>query len=194
MAYPARVVSALLRLAPEQVRGLSAVQYDALVAAGMLDGQRVELLEGVLVEVAPSSPEHSATVRAVARALLEQLPSGWDVREEKPLRVSPSSEPEPDIAVVRDADWSTAHPTTALVLVEVARTSLVVDLEVKPAVYAAAGVREYWVIDLAARVVHVHRRPTRDGYDEVVVHRAGPLRSSTEPVIVLDVADVLAPE
>ncbi len=185
------VVSNVLRLVPERVRGLRLSEYDALVAAGLLEGERVELLEGELVEVAPTSPEHAWTTERVADALRDQRPTGWRVRTQQPLAVPPSSEPEPDVAVVRDQDYSHAHPRTALLVVEVARSSRETDLQVKPALYATAGVQEYWVVDPDERVVHVHRRRQQDGYGEVSVHRSGVLRSDTEPPFTLDLDAVL---
>lgn len=177
---------------PWAVRGLRVEEYDALVEAGLLDGERVELVEGALVEVAPTSPEHSASVQEVARALRRQLPKGWDVREEKPLRVPPGSEPEPDVAVVRDQDYRGEHPSTALLVVEVARGSIELDLTAKPRVYAAAGVTEYWVVDLGSRAVHIHRGPVGAGYDEVVVQREGELTSRTDPAFGVRL-DVILP-
>ena len=166
-------------------------EYDALILAGRLDGEPVQLIEGVLVETPPISPEHSSTVGRVATALRRQLPPGWDVRDQQPLRVPPHSEPEPDVSVVRDEDYDHRHPDTALLVVEVAWSSLELDLEAKPGVYAGAGVTEYWVVDIERRVVHVHRRPVDGAYDEVVVHRAGPLVSATEPSFTLDPESVL---
>lgn len=189
-----RVTPTVLAVAPESFRGLLTEEYEALVGAGLLTGQPVELLEGVLVEVAPISPEHASTVTAIADALRAQMPSGWRVREEKPLRVPPSSEPEPDVAVVRDTDLSRAHPSTALLVVEISVSSAPVDLEVKPGVYAAAEVDEYWVVDVPARRVHVHRQRRAGGYDDVQELPAGPLRSGTAPVLEVDVAAALPPQ
>lgn len=106
----------------------------------------------------------------------------------------PSSEPQPDIAVVPDEDYSHRHASAALLLVEVARSSLPTDLEVKPAVYASARVEEHWVIDPNAREVHVHRARRGDGYDEVSVQRGGTLVSRTEPSFTLELESVLPRE
>jgi len=185
------MTSAVLRWVPEHIRGLRTTEYDALVAKGLLDGERVELLEGELVEMAPTSPDHASTVRLITFALYDQRPSGWTVRPQLPLAVPPRSEPEPDVAVVRDEDDSRRHPSWALLVVEVSRSSLVVDLEVKSLIYAAAGVPEYWVVDPDERVVHVHRVPGADGYGDVTRQRGPILTSATEPVFTLDLAAVL---
>jgi len=184
------VVSAVIRLVPETVRGLSLEQYDFLVAAGQLDGERVELLAGELVSVPQISPEHASTVDKLADLLRAQLPAGWRVRAQSPLAVPPGSEPEPDVAVVPDGDYDHQHPRTALLVVEVSVSTPRTDLDVKAAVYAAAGVAEYWVVDIAARVVHVHRAVTAGGYG-VVTEYEGVLRSRTEPAFAVDLRDVL---
>ena len=79
----------MIRLVPETVRGLSLEQYDFLVAAGQLDGERVELLAGELVSVPQISPEHASTVDKLADLLRAQLPAGWRVRAQSPLAVPP---------------------------------------------------------------------------------------------------------
>ena len=101
------------------------------------------------------------------------------------------SEPEPDLAVVPDEDYSARHPLSAALVVEVARSSRGIDLGVKARVYAATGVPEYWVLDLANRCLYVHRGPSARGYDEVVVHEGGVVTSAGEPSVTLDVDAVL---
>lgn len=186
---------AVLTQVPETVRGLLVEEYDFLVAAGKLDGQRVELLQGELVSVPPIGPEHASTVGRVSRALRQQVPTTHEVREQQPLSVPPSSEPEPDVAVVLVGDdphaYDYAHPTSAVLVVEVAGSSLPTDLQVKPEVYAAAAVAEYWVVDLEARLVHLHRHRREGGYAEVTVQVGGTVVSATEPSFSLAVEDVL---
>lgn len=178
----------VLRVAPESFRGLQVDEYDALVATGVLADAPVELIEGVLVAVPPIGPEHAGTVEEVAAALRSDLPAGWKVREEKPLRVPPASEPEPDVAVVEDHDYRTRHPSWAALLVEVADSSRVTDLEVKPGLYAGAGVPEYWVVDLVAREVVVHRNPGEDAYGTVEAVRRGTLESRADPRVRVDLS------
>lgn len=181
----------VLRVAPESFRGLQVDEYDVLVGTGALAGVRVELIEGVLVDVPPIGPDHAHTVSLVARQLRAGLAAGWDVREEKPLRVPPASEPEPDVAVVEERDYRTGHPSTAALVVEVADSSRVTDLQAKPALYASAGVTEYWVVDLVAREVVVHRDPGEAGYGTVETVRSGTLESRAEPRLRLDLGRVL---
>jgi Uma2 family endonuclease len=175
---------------PGSVRGLKRAEYDALVATGLLDGEPVELLRGALVAMSPQDPAHAYAIRRLDALLQRQMPAGWAVAVQLPLAVSEDSEPEPDLAVVADVDSSRSHPTTAALVVEVARTSTRTDLVVKPALYAAAGVPDYWVVELAARVVHVHRGPGPAGYRIVEPVSTGVIRTTGPPELELEVATI----
>ena len=140
-------------------RGLTRAQYDALVETGALDGEPVELLEGVLVEVVPQGDARARAVMALTYHLLPRLAAPWQLRTQLPLAATEGSEPEPDLAVVQLPPLG--HPRTAALVVELAQRSQRTDLVHKPAVCAAAGVEQYWVVDLPAREVVVHTRPGR---------------------------------
>ncbi len=149
-------------------RGLTRAQYDSLVDTGALDGERVELLEGILVEMSPQSEPHARAITALNRLLVRSLPPEWDVRPQCPLAVSDDSEPEPDLAVVRRSAGGAGHPTTAALVIEVTITSRRPDLLHKPALYAGAGVDQYWVLDLRRQEVVVHTEPGEAGYGSVL--------------------------
>lgn len=185
-----RPVSLLSELPPDEVRGLLVTEYDALVEAGLLDDEPVELLEGMLVRMSPQSAPHAEAGRRSARQLAAQLPPGWVLSVQSPLALGPRSEPEPDLAIVPDLDYSGGHPTTALLVIEVSRSSLIVDLEVKANIYAAAGIADYWALDVRGRVLHRHSDPGPDGY-RLVSQERGLVRTSGEPVLALDVSKVL---
>lgn len=187
------MTSPVLAHAPQTWRGLLLAEYDALVATGVLDEERVELLEGAMTTMSPHRPLHAHTVTLVMSQLAHRLAPGLALRVQLPLAVPPRSEPEPDVAVVAEEDYSDRHPSTALLVIEVALTSQPTDLRVKPGIYVTAGVTEYWVIDLVERVVHVHRGPGPEGYAEVSTQAAGILRSATGPSLTLDLAAVLPP-
>ena len=93
----------------------------------------------------------------LAASLGRALPPGFEVRTHSPLAVSDDSEPEPDVAVVSAGDYSTRHPQTALLVIEVADSSLQKDRRVKAALYAAAGIPEFWLVDLAGGRRHQGR-------------------------------------
>ena len=95
------------------------------------------------------------------------------MRVQLPLAVSDDSEPEPDLAVVAPRqDWS-SHPASALLVIEVADSSIASDLRVKADLYAAAAVPEYWVVDLAQAVVIVHSDPSGGRYGSIATRRRG---------------------
>lgn len=177
--------------APSAARGLRVTEYDVLVDAGLLMDEPVELLEGALVRMSPQQPAHAEAVRRVARALAPQLPDGWVLSVQSPFVAGDRSEPEPDIAVVPDEDYSRRHPSSAALVVEVSRSSRAIDLGVKAQLYAASGVPEYWVLDLASRSLHAHRAPSATGYADVVVREQGPVATATSSRLAVDVGDVL---
>ena len=153
---------------PELVlRPLRRAEYDVLVGAGVLEDEPVELLEGALVRVSPQLEPHARLVALVNRHLARGLTDDWLVRPALPFVADDLSEPEPDIAVV---PWprDDRHPRTAALLIEVSYSSLGKDLGVKARIYARADVAEYWVIDLAEEVVHVHTGARGERWTSVV--------------------------
>jgi Uma2 family endonuclease len=118
------------------------------------------------------------------------------LRPQLPLTLPDDSEPEPDLAVVRleDARSREHHPRTALLVVEVAGDSLRLDREMKAALYARAGVPEYWIVNLAESTVEVHRDPdpaTGAYRARVVISPEGTLAAMSVPGLRINVADIL---
>lgn len=151
--------------APSEPRGptrMTVERYFALVDEGLLEpDDRVELLEGVVVAMSPRNPLHDTVVSLVDRALARAVGGRAAVRCQCSLVLGRWSVPEPDVLVVpgRERDYLTAHPTTALLAIEVADTSLAQDRLTKAALYAAAGIPEYWIVNLRDDCVEVHRAP-----------------------------------
>jgi hypothetical protein len=112
-----------------------------------------------------------------------------------PLRLDRYNELEPDVLVVkrRDDDYAQSHPTPAdtLLVIEVSDSTRAFDLGRKAELYARFGVAEYWVVDLVARHVRVHRDPEGDAYGEVEAVAEGPLTPNALPDVALDVAALL---
>jgi Uma2 family endonuclease len=136
-------------------------EYDQLVAAGVFDSSRVELVEGVIYDMTPQSSRHGAGVRKVRRALETICPADHEVITQLPLNLPLESEPEPDAAIVPSDpdDWALCHPATALLVVEVADSSLRYDRETKMKLYASAGIPEAWLLNLTANALEVYRDP-----------------------------------
>ena len=139
-------------------------EYYRLAEIGFFQGERVELIEGEIVKMSPISPLHGEVLTLLAERLWQLFGEGYRVRVQLPLSLG-DSEPEPDIAVVpgKAGDYVHAHPTTALLVVEVAQTSLEYDREVKAPLYARAGIPEYWIVNLDGQCIEVYRDPAPMG-------------------------------
>jgi Uma2 family endonuclease len=137
------------------------VEYERLVDLGVFTDERLELLEGVLVVREPQGSTHAAIVTTVGQVLATAFGDGWHTRLHSPLALGEYSEPEPDVAVVagKSKDYLVTHPSTAALVVEVADSSLMLDRRFKAALYARAGLPEYWIVNLVDRVLEVHRDP-----------------------------------
>lgn len=174
---------------PVPVRRLSVADVHKMVAAGVLDeSERVELVQGVLIAMVPIGPEHDGAVAWLNEQFTRiTAASAWQVRVQSTLLVE-GGYLLPDLIVVERLPRS-RQPTTALLVVEVAQTSQARDRE-KVRDYAAAEVPEYWIVDLAARSVAVHRGPLAGTYAEIVTYVDGqsisPLLADVPAVAVSD--------
>lgn len=160
--------------------------YHRMAEAGVFaEGERVELLDGELFTMSPQSGVHAFVVRVLTRVFVRALAGRADVTPQLPFALSDLSEPEPDIALVtEELIPQRDHPSSAFLIIEVAYSSLDFDLGRKRRLYALAGVPEYWVIDVDARRVHVHRDPVGSSYQTVAVVEDG---GSVAPVAFPDV-------
>src|SRR2546422_3645093 len=146
-------------------------RYFALPAEGILTAaDRVELLEGLIVAIALESPRHAAGIRYATEALSSAVGARAVVRVQLPFIAGRYSVPAPDLAVVPGlrSDYVDTHPTTALLVVEIADTTLVQDRITKFSIYAAAGIPEYWLVNARDDRAEVFREPDRSarGYGE----------------------------
>jgi Uma2 family endonuclease len=150
---------------------LTVADFRRMGEVGILGPEdRVELIAGEIIDMSPIGSLHAALVRAIATALTRHVREGALLAIQDPLSLDDTSQPQPDVAVLRPrADfYAAAHPGPAdvLLVIEVADTTLSFDLDVKVPLYAAAGVPEVWVIEAASRRTHVFRRPERGHYAE----------------------------
>jgi Uma2 family endonuclease len=147
-----------------RLRRWSRREYEQLVERSFFrPDERLELLDGLLLVKEPQSSAHMTAVRLAEEALRAAFGAGWDVRAQGPIALDPRSEPEPDVSVVRGSprDYRDAHPTSPVLVVEVALASLRLDRTRKCRAFARAGVPEYWIVNLVDRVLEVHREPGR---------------------------------
>jgi len=137
-------------------------EYFGLVHRGVLrPNDRVELLEGLIVAMSPQNPRHATAISLANRVLQARVGDRAVVRIQLPLVLGAHSAPEPDVAVVpgRVLDYAEMHPTTALLVVEIADSSLVQDRLTKAAMYARGGIPEYWIVNLVDDRIELFRKP-----------------------------------
>ena len=155
---------------------LSRVEYDRAVEAGAFEPDaKLELIDGDLSTMTPEGVGHTTGMDLVADCLRRVFGSGFHVRMQHPLAVDDYSEPEPEVAVVKGTirDYGEAHPTEAVLVVEVSHESLRYDRTVKQRLYAWCGIPEYWILALPGSRLEVYRNPAGDGYQSVTNHAAG---------------------
>ena len=165
-------------LAPTR-RKLDVNDYYRMADVGILGAKdRVELIDGNLIDMAPIGQGHAATVGGLNKALVMACADSAIVWPQNPIRLDQWSEPQPDLAILRPradfyATGERPGPADVLLLVEVADSSLRFDRTVKLPLYARAGIAELWIVDMKRRVLEAHRSPAGDGYREMATHQPG---------------------
>ena len=176
---------------PELVRPLKRSEYDRMVELGLFQDEKVELLRGVLVKMSPQYAPHASTVEKLTELLVMRLQRRFRLRAQLPLALSDISEPEPDIAIVPLGNYDAEHPRTAVLIIEVSDSTLKKDRD-KAAIYASAGIGEYWIVNLVSRTVEVYSSPDGDRYAESRTLRAGDvLRPMAFADVTIQVDEIL---
>jgi len=152
------------------------------------EDDRVELIEGEIVELSPIGSRHAESVEdlnTLLRRLLQDKPVA--VRAQNPVHLSEDSEPQPDIAVVHARSYRAGHPAVSdiLLLIEVADASLTYDRQTKIPLYLQSGILEVWLVDLVNHVIDVH---SSEGVERF--HSGETVVSSVLPEITIAVDDV----
>ena len=144
-------------------RKMTVEEFDCAGVTGVWKPEeRLELIEGEVIDkMSPQESPHATGTWLSADAVNRIFTSGYFVRTQLPLVFGPHSKPEPDVAVVTGSarDYSRAHPTTAVLVIEVSDSTLRYDRTVKAALYALHGIADYWILNLNDRVLEVHRQP-----------------------------------
>ncbi len=163
-------MSALVQ--PSEIHRVSIEEYHRMVESGGLsEDMRVELIDGWVVDMSPRSPEHENAILWLIRWLRRELDDAYDFLVTGSLTLG-NSEPEPDVTILEHAPTTRGHPSSALLVIEVALTSRDRDLRTKPMIYAP-HITEYWVIDHERSCVIVHRDPADGAYRDVTVVERG---------------------
>ena len=154
----------------ERARRLFTVdEYVRMWKSGIFqDDDRVELIEGEVVEMSPTGAPHAAIVANLNRVLGRAVGDRALLWVQTPVRLPPRSLPQPDVALLRNRSYMDESATTAdvLLVIEVADTSLRYDRTVKLRLYARAGIREYWIVDAKTKAIEIYRAPSGDQYAE----------------------------
>ncbi|MCC6786034.1 MAG: Uma2 family endonuclease [Planctomycetes bacterium] len=179
-------------------RAITVEAYHRMGEVGILaPDERVELIEGEVVEMAPIGSRHSGMVGRLTRMLVHSAGDRGLVFVQNSVRLSRTSEPQPDLAVLkpRADDYQSATPRAdeVLLLVEVAETSLKYDRELKAPLYAAHGIPELWVVDVADRVLWLYRDPQAGGYARVEkTERPARIHLAVAPDIEVDLTGLFS--
>ena len=176
-------------------RRFTAHEYHRMGEDGILhEDDRVELIEGEIVEMAAIGTRHFACVNALTRLLVRGVGDAAIVSVQNPVRLDEHTEPQPDLTVIRTRDYrrSLPGPEDALLLIEVSDTTLRYDRGVKLPLYARAGIPEVWIVDLVGEVIERYSGASEDGYRRVEQARRGEkIESEALPELTLRVDPVL---
>lgn len=170
-------------------RRFTVAEYMRMAEVGLLDeDSRIELIWGEIVEMSPIHIAHTSTVKRLISLLAKKLGDRIILGVQDPVQLSDDSLPQPDIAVLRPQDdfYSRQQPgpDDILLLIEVADTSLRYDRQVKSRLYGAAGITDYWIVNLAERQIEVYREPQTDGYRVITRYKPG---ETLSPLAFVDV-------
>ena len=169
-------------------------QWHQLIETGLLIGQNVELLEGEIVKISPEGIPHSYTNYSIGKYLLRLLEGKAVIRESYPITLN-DSEPQPDISIVRlpETIYRNHHPYVEDIywLIEISKTTLQFDLEVKAQVYARNKIPEYWVVDLKNKKLIVHTLPKGDSYQQILETSSGTIVTQSFPDLKIELSNIL---
>jgi Uma2 family endonuclease len=188
-------------------RPFTRAELERMYDAGILrPDEKIELIGGKLVpKELPMKSAHATAIRLCVRALQNAFPeeAGYLVDTQLPLALSERDQPLPDVAVVEGSirDFARAHPTRAVLVVEVSEATLRLDRHTKASLYAWAGIPEYWIVNLVEGVLEVFREPAPMagraygyGYQQQAVYRSGEaIAPVVQPEAVIAVDDLLPP-
>jgi len=178
-------------------RHFTAGEYHRMAQAGILhEDDRVELIEGEIVEMAPIGSRHAACVIRLTQLFSQYSGEVFLVNVHNPISLSEHSEPQPDVTLLRPRSdyYADSHPgpEDILLVIEVCDTCADYDRGVKVPLYGRSGIGEVWLVDLAGESIEVYRSPNPEGYDQVQRIQLGqPLGPEALPDLVVGAADIL---
>lgn len=171
--------------------------YHKMIASGVFTKyDRVELIRGEIVQMSPIGPVHAGRVDRINELFMFRLAGRVTVRVQNPVELDDTSEPQPDIALLRRrADFYESghpHPSDVFLLVEVADSTVRKDREVKMQLYAEDNISEVWLVDINEQCLEVYREPSVNGYQSVQKLESGDTVSiQAFPDVVFAVDEIL---
>jgi Uma2 family endonuclease len=177
---------------------LSVADYHHMAERGILRGEdRVELIEGAIIDMSPIGSQHARAVTYLTNLLVPILSNEALVRVQNPINLGAYSELQPDIAITRYRQdlYGTSHPSGAetLLVIEVADSSFKYDREIKIPLYGRHGIPEVWLVDLEAKALQIFLAPTEHGYTrEILPDSLSRLAPTQLPDLQLDISDLFA--
>ena len=174
-------------------------EYHRMNEAGIFaPDERVELLNGRIIWMIAKGTAHRSAVGRIDRLLQDCLKNRALICVQDPVKLNDMSEPEPDLSVVKidPLDYADHHPTPSEVylIIEVADSSLKLDCETKAQAYSLAGIKDYWVLDVVKRELHIFRNPTENGYEsQVIIMETATVSPLEFPDLQIRLSDMLPP-
>jgi Uma2 family endonuclease len=172
-------------------------KFYRMARAGILNpNHRYELIEGEIIRMIPPGPEHCLSVDSLVEYLSDVVRGKYHLRCQGSVQLSNISEPLPDFAILKKQPEvyrkRQPGPADTLLLIEVSDSTLSYDKNRKAAVYAAAGIVEYWIVNLRKKCLHVMRKPSKEGYQDVLTLEQGDeVRAQKVPELKVKVARLL---
>jgi len=161
----------------DEVRRFTIEEYHKIYETGIFEGQRVELLNGMITVMFPINNPHLGMVGRLTRILNIRFANEYFILPQCPLKIPQNSEPEPDILIAkqRDDDYmnSAMPPEDVFLIIEIADSSLERDRNQKKVIYANANIREYWIVNLKDRQIETFKQPQNADYQIKNILKAG---------------------
>lgn len=183
-----------------KLRQITVEEYDLMIESGVFDEtDRIELLNGVIIEKMPKGTKHSAVTDRAARVFYRYFGENVFIRNQNPIWLDEFSEPEPNIVVAapKEDEYENSHPTPGdiFLILEVSDSTLDYDRNTKGAAYSRAGIVEYMVLNIREKTLEDYREPGADGFQSKQTYRAGQnFNLVAFPEVSLQVSDFLPVE
>jgi len=191
---------AAARLAGERssVRRWNRDEYYRMARQGILSpDERVELIHGEVISLAPIGPPHRKAMIKLYDILHDAAGHNFYVMPESPIVLADNSEPQPDVAIARgpESAYDERHPEAGdvVLIVEVSDTTLTTDRTSKMRLYAQSGIPEYWIVNLVDRQLEVHREPSSIGYGSVQIYTPDQTITPLFALAAIKIADFIRP-